>query len=154
MRVSREMVLLDLDIYYLRKRYNMQCDSQSTDPLKIAVSEQVAVSAHAQIEAQQDGKTFGFRQTKMPQQFSGADTNKDGTVSSRIEGRPIQGEDDTKRAGQMLAQAMSTANEQWELTDEPATGAVDCVLKDSSNPPRRREVQVVRAIADCKLYQQ
>ncbi len=54
----------------------------------------------------------------------------------------------------MLAQAMSTANEQWELTDGPATGAVDCVLKDSSNPPRRREVQVVRAIADCKLYQQ
>src|SRR5438132_13438686 len=88
---------------------------RSIDTLQIAVSEQIAVSGHARLEGREEGKTVGFRESPTSQQSSDAETHKDGTVSSWLKGPPVQGEDDTKPAGQMLAQAMSTANEQWEL---------------------------------------
>jgi hypothetical protein len=122
-------------------------DKRADDTLQIAVSE------HARRGAWQEGKVVGFRESETSRQFSAAETHEDGTVSSRIQGRPIQGEGDTKPVGQVLAQAMSASGEQWEVADEPADGVVDCVLRDCSAPTRHLEVQVVRAIADPKLYQ-
>lgn len=122
-------------------------DKRASDILQIATVE------HAMREARQEGKTIGFRESETLRQFSSADTSDTGAVSFQMKGKPIQGEDDTRSVGQLLAQAMNVDNGQWELTDKPAVGVVDCFLRDRSDPMCQLKLQVVRAIVDTALYQ-
>ncbi|MGH7146821.1 MAG: hypothetical protein ACREIJ_02835 [Nitrospiraceae bacterium] len=113
---------------------------------------QISVSEHAMRGGWRDGKLAGFMESEGTNQSSAADADEDGTVSSWINGNPVQGENDTVSVGRVLVEVMNAHSDQWELANEPPVGAVDCFLRHRLDPARQLEVQVVRAIVDAKLY--
>jgi hypothetical protein len=99
-----------------------------------------------------DGRLAGFNESEGPDQYSAAEADENGMVSSWINGNPVQGENDIASVGRVLVEAMNAHGGQWELADVHPVGAVDCFLRHQLDPTRKLEVQVVRAIVDSKFY--
>lgn len=115
---------------------------------------QVSVSECAMRSGWRDGGLAGFKESEGPDQYSAAEADENGMVSSWINGNPVQGENDTASVGRVLVEAINAHCDQWELADESPVGAVDCVLRHQLDPARRIKVQVVRAIVDPRLYRE
>lgn len=113
---------------------------------------QISVSDHAMRGGWRDGNLAGFMESEGTNQYSAAEVDEDGTVSSWISGSPVQGESDTVSVARVLVKVMNAHSDQWELADEPSVGGVDCFLRHRLDPARQIKVQVVRAIVDAKLY--
>ena len=114
----------------------------------------IGVADHAMLDAKENGRTVGFRESRDKGRWSAADSHGGGKISSHIFGSPTQGEEDNLTVIRVLVQALNLIRgDRWRYPDklEP-DGAADHVLRWQNDPRKSQPVQVTRAVIDKDFY--
>lgn len=121
-------------------------DIHATDSVEVNVNE------YAMQESQKDGETVAFRESLRREMSSRANTQKTGSLYSYVVGRPVQGENDSRRTCGILANALNRRGGNWSVANEIlGNKAADCILKDLTQGTEL-EIQVVRVVINSDFY--
>ncbi len=129
----------------------MEKEEKST--VEVSVTDSLRMNGSVKIKAKRAGETIAFRESEEGRRASSADLAPNGSVISRVQGPPTEGEEDSLRTAQVLREALNAEGGDWLAPDlGPVGTSVDCVLKGIANPAQRLEVQIVRAVIDSHFY--
>ena len=113
----------------------------------------ISVTDYMSAIATMDGRSVSFRESERQGRVASADENDDGSLSYILTGTTPQGEEDTVLTCRILIQAMNAAGATWgEPTEPKMTGIADCISVNKNNNKETLEIQVVRAVADKKIW--
>jgi hypothetical protein len=100
-----------------------------------------------------EDEVVGFSESEEEGRASSANVGADGTVTSRVQGTPTEGEEDTLRAAQALYEKFNEDGDNWAPPERGPVGtADDFILRRRNDRFEQLMGQVVRAVVDQDFY--
>lgn len=111
----------------------------------------VAIGDHAAALKSRDGVTVGFSETARDGVSAGFDTNADGTLDTRVSGKPPQNEADSLVAARLFVAALNGGGSKW-ATPTTAVEPADFETFSIHDPIACIRGQVTRAYRGTEIW--